>query len=145
MILDNQTMIAALDASDRTRYYHWCADLSLAGEDYKVNEIVCFVCDASDPLADFIQVKKYDVGFLLILVYTENQNLIAECMDYVDTVKDAFEEIELRTPHESVLQEPPTRAMGVTEIRLLTMGMPNSFSISSPVFTRSLAHRVILL
>jgi GNAT superfamily N-acetyltransferase len=106
MILDNQTMIAALDASDRARYYHWCTDLSLAGEDYKVNEIVCFVCDASDPLADFIQVKKYDIGFLLLLVYTENQNLIAECMDYVDMVKDAFEEIELRTPYESVLQEP---------------------------------------
>ena len=27
-------------------------------------------------------------------------------------------------------------AMGVTEIRLLTIGMPNSASISSPVFTR---------
>ena len=106
MILDNQTMIAALDASDRARYYHWCTDLSLAGEDYKVNEIVCFVCDASDPLADFIQIKKYDVGFLLILLYTENQNLIAECMDYVDTVKDSFEEIEIRTPYSAVLQLP---------------------------------------
>ena len=28
-----------------------------------------------------------------------------------------------------------TRAMGVTEMRLLTMGMPNSFSMSSPVAT----------
>lgn len=34
---------------------------------------------------------------------------------------------------------PPTRAMGVTEIRLLTMGIPNSLEISSPVFTRSFA------
>ena len=34
--------------------------------------------------------------------------------------------------------------MGVTEMRLFTMGMPNSASISSPVFTRSLAERVIL-
>lgn len=28
-----------------------------------------------------------------------------------------------------------TRAMGVTEIRLLTMGIPNSFSMASPVET----------
>ena len=106
MIIDNQAMIAALDASDRARYYHWCTDLSLAGEDYKVNKIVCFVCDASEPLTDFIQVKHYDVGFWLILLYTENQTLIAECMDYVDTVKDAFEEIELRTPYSAVLELP---------------------------------------
>ena len=106
MRIDNQTMIDALDAADRVRYYHWCTDLTLAGEDYKVSEIVCFIRKASDPLADFIQVKQYDVGFLLILLYTEEQELIAECMDYVDTVKDAFEEIELRTPHPAVLQLP---------------------------------------
>ena len=34
---------------------------------------------------------------------------------------------------------PATKAMGVTEILLLTMGTPNSLEISSPVFTRSLA------
>ena len=33
--------------------------------------------------------------------------------------------------------------IGVTEIRLLTMGIPNSFSMSSPTFTKSLAQRVI--
>ena len=34
---------------------------------------------------------------------------------------------------------PPISAMGVTEILLFTMGIPNSLEISSPVFTRSLA------
>ncbi len=106
MIIDNQAMIAALDASDRVRYYHWCTDLSLAGKEYKITEIVCFVSDAVQPLNDFIQVKKYDDGFLLILLYTENQSLIAECMDYVDTVMDSFEEIEIRTPYSAVLQLP---------------------------------------
>lgn len=106
MRIDNQIMIAALDAADRIRYYHWCTDLSLAGEDYKINEIVCFVRDASDPLSDFIQVKQYDLGFLLLLLYTEDLALIAECMDYVDTVKDAFEEIELRTPYSAVPRLP---------------------------------------
>ena len=106
MRIDNQTMLAALDAADRIRYYHWCTDLSLAGEDYKINEIVCFVRSADEPLADFIQVKQYDLGFLLILMYTGHPELVEECMDYVDTVKDAFEEIELRTPYPAVLQLP---------------------------------------
>ena len=37
----------------------------------------------------------------------------------------------------------PTREMGVMEIRLLTIGMPNSFSMSRPVLTRSFATLVI--
>ena len=38
---------------------------------------------------------------------------------------------------------PPTRAMGVTEIRLFTTGIPYSVAISSPVATRFLAFVVI--
>ena len=40
---------------------------------------------------------------------------------------------------------PPISATGVIEIRLFTIGIPNSCSISSPVFTRSFATVVILL
>ena len=40
---------------------------------------------------------------------------------------------------------PPTSAIGVTEIRLFTIGTPNSCAISSPVFTRSFADSVIFL
>ena len=39
------------------------------------------------------------------------------------------------TPSALVPAAAATRAMGVTEIRLLTMGMPNSFSMASPVAT----------
>ena len=39
---------------------------------------------------------------------------------------------------------PPTRAMGVTEILLFTMGMPKSRDMASPVLTRSLAVVAIL-
>ena len=39
---------------------------------------------------------------------------------------------------------PPTKAIGVMEIRLFTMGMPYSLSISLPVETRSFARVVIL-
>ena len=44
----------------------------------------------------------------------------------------------------SVSLAPATRAMGVTEMRLFTMGMPNSRSMSSPVLTSFSAYRVIL-
>ncbi len=109
MIIDNQTMIAAFDLADRVRYYPWCTDLTLAGDDYKITEIVCLVRDAADPLSDFIQIKKYDDSFLLILVYTEDPDLIAECMEYVDTAKAAFDDIELATPYPDVVQLPAIR------------------------------------
>ena len=44
------------------------------------------------------------------------------------------------TKSELVLQAaPPINAMGVTEILLFTMGIPNSLAISSPVETKFLA------
>jgi len=104
MIIDNFKMTEALALADSARYYHWCVDLSLAGEDYKVNEIVCFVNDESDPLSDFVQVKKYDMGCLLILLYTEKNELIDECMDYVDAIAKGFPEIEIRTPYPSFFE-----------------------------------------
>ena len=50
----------------------------------------------------------------------------------------------MRTKSSVVLQHPaPTSETGVTEILLLTIGIPNSFSISSPTETRSFAFDVI--
>ena len=43
------------------------------------------------------------------------------------------------------LAAPATSAIGVTEIRLLTMGIPYSVAILSPVSTRSFAYSVIFL
>ena len=48
------------------------------------------------------------------------------------------------TPIALVAAAAATRAMGVTEIRLLTIGMPNSASIASPVSTSFSAYRVTL-
>ena len=48
------------------------------------------------------------------------------------------------TPRRAPAPTPATRAIGVTETRLFTIGMPNSASISSPVRTRSPARRQIL-
>ena len=44
----------------------------------------------------------------------------------------------------SLLQAAPAMAIGVTEMRLLTMGMPNSLSISQPVCTSFSAREHIL-
>ena len=96
-------MLALLD-SDRIRYYQRCADLSLAGDDYKVNEIICFAKDECGSIDDFAQIKKYDDEFMLIVIYTEDENLISECMDCVSQLKDDFSEIEIRTPYASVLE-----------------------------------------
>lgn len=105
MIIDNKIMLSCFDFADRARYYHWCADISLAGEDYKVNEIVFFAKDEKEPLSDYIQVKKYDDSFLLAGIYTQDASLILECMEYIDTIKNSFNEIELRTPFPSVLEQ----------------------------------------
>ena len=105
MIIDNKIMLSCFDSADRARYYHWCVDISLAGEDYKVNEIVFFAKDEKEPLSDYVQVKKYDDSFLLVGIYTQDTSLILECMEYIDTIKNSFNEIELRTPFPSVLEQ----------------------------------------
>ena len=105
VIINNSVMLSFFDSVDRVRYYNSCVDILLAGEDYKVNEIVIWAKDENAPLSDYIQVKKYDDSFLLIGIYTEDVSLISECMEYVDTIKDAFNEIELRTPFTSVLEQ----------------------------------------
>ena len=105
MIIDNKIMLSCFDSADRARYYHWCADISLAGEDYKVNEIVFFAKDEKEPLSDYIQVKKYDDSFLLVGIYTQDASLILECMEYLDMIKNAFHEIEMRTPFPSVFEQ----------------------------------------
>ena len=54
--------------------------------------------------------------------------------------------LAILTKSSLVLQEaPPIRAIGVTEIRLFTIGIPNSFSIEAPTLTRSFAVVVIFL
>lgn len=105
MIINNQIMLSHFDSEDRVRHYNGCVDISLAGEDYKVNEIVFFAKNENDPLSNYIQVKKYDDSFLLVGICTQDTPLILECMEYIDTIKNEFSEIELRTPFASVLEE----------------------------------------
>ena len=52
--------------------------------------------------------------------------------------------VRARGTKSSLLQAAPAMAMGVTEMRLLTMGMPNSLSISQPVRTSFSAREQIL-
>jgi len=82
MIIDNTEALAYFDAADRVRYYNTCTDISLAGDDYKVMEIVFFASHPNEPFTDYIQVKKYDDRFLLLGMNTEDEALISECLGY---------------------------------------------------------------
>lgn len=103
MIIENSKMQALFSEADIARYYPTCADIALSGEDYKVRKITFFAKDEASPLSDYTQVKEYDDNFLLVGIYTEDKTLISECMEFVDGIKDNYQEIELRTPYLSVL------------------------------------------
>ena len=62
---------------------------------------------------------------------------------FTPQVTAAFSKVNASFTASRSLQPAKIMAAGVMEIRLLTMGIPNSFSISSPVLTKSLAQRVI--
>jgi len=55
-----------------------------------------------------------------------------------------YEDVKAKAQQFDAAQEAATREIGVTEMRLFTMGMPNSSSMSQPVLTRFPAQRQIL-
>ena len=57
-------------------------------------------------------------------------------MKFTPTVWAALSSALAKWMGEAVGQAPATIAMGVTEMRLLIMGMPYCREMSSPVFTR---------
>ena len=65
-------------------------------------------------------------------------------MKLTPQVLAARSSVRARGTKSSLLQAAPAMAMGVTEMRLLTMGMPNSLSISQPVRTSFSAREQIL-
>ena len=65
-------------------------------------------------------------------------------MKFTPTVWAARSNALAKWMGEAVGQAPATMPMGVTEMRLLMMGMPYCLEMSSPVFTRCSAYRQIL-
>lgn len=57
MRIENTKMLAHFDALDKVEYYNTCTDISLAGNDYKVMEIVFFASHSDGPFSEYIQVK----------------------------------------------------------------------------------------
>ena len=53
---------------------------------------------------------------MFIGIYSQDASLILECMEYIDTIKNAFNEIELRTPFPSVLGQRSVTTRFVFEI-----------------------------
>lgn len=104
MIISNKDMMDKMDAADRERYFPNLVDMTLAGDDYKVTEVVFFAKDVDSALNDYIQVKKYDDSFLLIRINTTCTELLTECMEMVDQLAPHYNEIEVRTPFEDILR-----------------------------------------
>ncbi len=108
MRMDNTRMLEILRQADPVVYYNLGKDLTLAGENYKVNAVTVFAKDPADPLADYITVKVYDdsMGFILVGVSTRDEALLAEAVAYVAEIGWNVGEIELRTTHPEILESP---------------------------------------
>ena len=83
MQADKFYMLKHFRKTDEVYHYADCVDIIYSGENYKVNDIVYFVKEETSPLADYIQIKKYDDDYILIGVYTNSRELIAEAVSYL--------------------------------------------------------------
>ncbi len=111
MQIENTRFLEICSQSDPVRHYNTCKDLTLAGEDYKVNAIAVFARDPADPLSNYVTVKTYDdeLGFILVAVYTRDEALLTEAMDYTAAIGEKVQSIELRTPYPEILDSPALR------------------------------------
>jgi len=103
MLADNSFMLEQFRTADEIRYFYNCIDITLAGEDYKVNDIKYFISSTDAPLDNFVSIKLYYDNSLLIHVYTKNEELICEVIDYISASFGNVDRKELVTPYEEVL------------------------------------------
>ena len=63
MRIENTKMLAYFDALDKVRYYNMCTDIVLAGDDYKVMEIVFFADHPDGPFSDLYRSRNMTIPF----------------------------------------------------------------------------------
>ena len=102
MIIDNNKMIDLFAEYDLPRYYHRCADVVLASDDYKAKKIVYFGNEDDDLVNNHIQLRVCFDDSFIITVNTTSDELIEECFSYVD--KHPNTDVEMRTPYDKNLQ-----------------------------------------
>lgn len=102
MRIDKSFMLEKFHSADVIRFFETCLDITLAGDDYKITDIIYFIKDELTALDDYIQIKHYDDSFLLIYAHTRNPELFSECVAYVSEHKDDFDEIVLSTPFSEI-------------------------------------------
>lgn len=105
MRISNESMQSSLVKADERRFYYFCHDISLAGENYKLRKIDFFVKDASNPTDDFVCVKEYRDSFAIIYICTEDCQLVSEGIDFL-LGSDNISEYLLVTDCDSVLRMP---------------------------------------
>lgn len=101
MKLDRQAMLAAL-AEDLVNEYPLCVDLLRAGDGGWVEAVDCFAADALRPREGYILLEACRGGLLRMIVRTGREDLLGECLAYLDGTLHRFAEIELRASHRSV-------------------------------------------
>lgn len=62
MKISSEKMLKFLSTRDERKYYHFCHDISLAGDNYKVWDISLFNDDDSAPSEAFVCLKRYYDG-----------------------------------------------------------------------------------
>lgn len=69
-IIHHSIIMKALSEHDEVRHIPSLVDLTLMGEDYKVNAIRYLVKDVARPLTDYVCFKEYDDDFFLVYCHT---------------------------------------------------------------------------
>ena len=104
MKIENHIMLGKLSGADERKYYHYCLDISLADENYKVKSVAFFAKDADNPVKDFVCVRECEDSFAALIAETDDPGIISEGMDFLISLNAA--ENQLWTNHGKVLSLP---------------------------------------
>ena len=145
MKIENQIMLGRLSAADERKYYHYCLEISLADENYKVKSVTFFAKDADNPEKDFVCVRECEDSFAVLIAETDDPGIISEGVDFLLSLN--ANENQLWTNHREVLSllcvtgnfdvfpvnepAPPTCSVGSVS-ELVSIPTPKGVAISLP-------------
>lgn len=105
MRIDKSFMLEWFRDTDGIYYYSDCVDITYAGENYKVKDVVYFIKDERTALSDYIHVKKYNDDSALIRVHTRSSELITEVVSYLAECCAKTDKIEMYSDYDEVFSD----------------------------------------
>lgn len=127
MKIKNQIMLGKLSGADERKYYHYCLDISLADENYKVKSVAFFARDADNPAKDFVCVRECEDSFAVLIAETDDPGIISEGTDFLLSLNAA--ENQLWTNYGKVLSLPCVT--GNFDVFLVNEPAPPTYSAGS--------------